>query len=350
MDQTETILPGATPAPESEKPEKPSISGKVFRWCATIAIFAFISYKIDLQSLLHTLMGADPLLYVLALLLILTEQTVTAMVWRQMLMRQAISVPVVPVLKITFVSNFIGFAFPSSSGPDFVRVVGLARYIKNRTAAFASMLIIRVMSMSALFGIALFSIVVFSAEMPVIDEMKIISLLVLTGFICSLCGLLIAGPAYTVARKIAGKSIFGKLAGKLEKVHATYEIFIKDRKALLLAGAGAIYIQLANTLVAVIMAEALGIDISIAILFAFVPVINAATKLPLSVAGLGLREGGYVLLMGFVGVSTEQALALSLSIFSLSLVIVACAGIYYTFSGMPETTDNVVQKGNFQHL
>ena len=55
------------------------------------------------------------------------------------------------------------------------------------------------------------------------------------------------------------------------------------------------------------------------------PATYLAIALPVTVSGLGVREGVYVTLLGAQGVSPSQAVALSLTIFSLSLLY-ACVG------------------------
>jgi uncharacterized membrane protein YbhN (UPF0104 family) len=50
--------------------------------------------------------------------------------------------------------------------------------------------------------------------------------------------------------------------------------------------------------------------------------------LPVTIAGIGLREGGYVGTLGFLGVSASSSLSLSLSIFSLQIMRALAGGIF----------------------
>jgi hypothetical protein len=54
---------------------------------------------------------------------------------------------------------------------------------------------------------------------------------------------------------------------------------------------------------------------------AFIPVVAIAQVLPLSVSGLGLREGALVLLLAPLGVASAQAVALGLLLYSMNLVV-----------------------------
>lgn len=68
------------------------------------------------------------------------------------------------------------------------------------------------------------------------------------------------------------------------------------------------------------LSEALQLDLSPAILALVMPLVLIATLMPVSVAGFGVREGAYVVLLGEVGVSAGDATLLSLfSIASLAI-------------------------------
>ena len=54
---------------------------------------------------------------------------------------------------------------------------------------------------------------------------------------------------------------------------------------------------------------------------AFIPVVAIAQVLPLSVSGLGLREGALVLLLVPLGVAAGQAVALGLLLYGINLVV-----------------------------
>ena len=59
-------------------------------------------------------------------------------------------------------------------------------------------------------------------------------------------------------------------------------------------------------------------------------VISIIIFLPITIGGVGVREGGFVLILGNLGVPNEKALALSLSIFGL-LISGALFGLIIDF-------------------
>jgi len=56
-------------------------------------------------------------------------------------------------------------------------------------------------------------------------------------------------------------------------------------------------------------------------LLAFTPMVAIAQVLPLSLNGLGIREGAFVLFLGPLGVSTGQAVTVGLIIYALTLAV-----------------------------
>jgi hypothetical protein len=79
--------------------------------------------------------------------------------------------------------------------------------------------------------------------------------------------------------------------------------------------------QFAILLAAGCAVEALGIDeVGLTALMAFIPAVLIIQVLPLGIGGLGVREGTLVVFLSGIGVSNEQALALGLALYALTLV------------------------------
>jgi hypothetical protein len=84
---------------------------------------------------------------------------------------------------------------------------------------------------------------------------------------------------------------------------------------LVLAGMLALVIHAIGIVTFILVAQALGMSLSLAQIGLARAVMLAAALLPISVAGLGLREGAAVLVLGTQGESQEAAVAMSLLVF-----------------------------------
>jgi uncharacterized membrane protein YbhN (UPF0104 family) len=97
----------------------------------------------------------------------------------------------------------------------------------------------------------------------------------------------------------------------------------RDRRLLLLSFALAIVFHLVQIVSQVAVANALGLGIPWSFFLIFVPFVNVAGMLPISLSGVGVREAGYWYFLGLVGVDRERAIALGL----LSSAIVVASGL-----------------------
>jgi uncharacterized membrane protein YbhN (UPF0104 family) len=75
-----------------------------------------------------------------------------------------------------------------------------------------------------------------------------------------------------------------------------------------------------------------GIRTSVLVWSTFVPIMLAANALPVTIAGLGVREYLLILFLGVIGqVESERALAASFVLFSMILAVALLGGLLYIF-------------------
>ncbi|MEJ2695683.1 MAG: lysylphosphatidylglycerol synthase domain-containing protein [Candidatus Sulfobium sp.] len=109
-----------------------------------------------------------------------------------------------------------------------------------------------------------------------------------------------------------------QLGKKFGSIGEIYDYFgrLKSRKDVIVkAVLLSLVVQLLNFFMVIILALAMGEDIPMVLLFVFLPIIISVSTIPISVSGLGVREGSFVLLLGLIGVSPAVATSLSLSWF-----------------------------------
>ena len=78
------------------------------------------------------------------------------------------------------------------------------------------------------------------------------------------------------------------------------------------------------------LALALGLNAPWDIFFAVIPIVNLLYILPISFSGLGTRDATVVLLLGYIGIAAESAIALSLlALISDYIICSAGFGVWY---------------------
>jgi len=93
-------------------------------------------------------------------------------------------------------------------------------------------------------------------------------------------------------------------------------------------------LQVSGVIVYVLLARDLGISVAFADWCWISLVVTLLVFLPLSINGLGIRDGSLAAILGTFGVAPEQALVLSFSVFSLMLFL----GM---FGGIIDFTENI---------
>jgi len=111
------------------------------------------------------------------------------------------------------------------------------------------------------------------------------------------------------------------------------------------AGVLSLIVQFLRILTVYLAALALGIEVPFAPYLVLVPVTALITLVPISLAGLGVREGAFVYFFSRAGMSEAGAFSLSLMVFGLSLVLwVVGAALYWR--DVPPPGDDVVRDGS----
>jgi hypothetical protein len=84
----------------------------------------------------------------------------------------------------------------------------------------------------------------------------------------------------------------------------------------------------------VLIGTALGLELPLPYYMIFVPITSLVLVLPISFAGLGVREGTYVFLFTQVGAAPEVALSMSLLVYVLGTVVPGLiGGVIYLLRG-----------------
>jgi len=126
-------------------------------------------------------------------------------------------------------------------------------------------------------------------------------------------------PFIVLAFIVTSFLIFGLRFGKrIQMLSEFYDYFHYYRnqkgvilKALLLSAV----VQVTGFCAVYILALGLGVNIPFLACLVFVPLIIMFAAVPLSISGIGIREGAFVLLFGLIGIRQDVATALSLSWF-----------------------------------
>ncbi|MDH5509069.1 MAG: flippase-like domain-containing protein [Nitrospinota bacterium] len=322
---------------DKEKEEKGGGLPNWARVTISFGLLGFIIWKVDVRPLMELAAGASIPLVALAFTMIFIDQAVTAFAWGRMLAAGGYVIPYKDTLRVTLAADFIGLAIPSGMGADMVRVVGLSRYIKSSSHALSSLFAFRVMGLGQTITIAAIVLMVFPDELPEDPMFSLLKTIVISLFFLGVLGLLFMGRIERFLEVIAPRTRLEPLMLKIRDLYSTFLFYLSHKDALAAAFIGDLYVQFAKILSIYIVALALGFDVGPTPFFILVPVVNILVLLPVSLAGLGVREGMYVILFAHVGLSAAQCLTMSLLGFGVNMLMVLAGGTVYLLFGFPES-------------
>jgi glycosyltransferase 2 family protein len=235
------------------------------------------------------------------------------------------------LLRVVFVSGFLGFFMPGAVGVELVRVYVLAR-LTHVTLAFSSVLVERLTALLALVGIVLLGLLVAPVGLPdaigtyAVPTAALLCLAVLS---------LLANRVRALYLALLTGPMLAPLRSRLVAFYRQIDAFRQTPSLMTQLAALSIGLQLLRVLEGVALAVALGVDVELAYLFVIIPAGVLVTMLPISLGGLGVREALYVALFGAIGVDAASAFTLSFVNFLVGVIVLLMPGaILYAFGGL----------------
>jgi len=263
-----------------------------------------------------------------ALLLMLVSNVLGAWQWDRLLAAAGIRMPFWKACTYYHVGLFFNNFLPANIGGDIARVLGASRYAEGgRSSAVSTVIMDRLIGTVALAGMALVTTV------PAIDRfhLSLVYLAVVAFFLLSVVlvwAIFHPGLLPTVERALARVG-FRKLGPHLDELAGRIAHF-RDRRALFARLLGlALVVQLMRVGVHVLVARALGLHIPLVYFLLFVPLLAVIVSLPISLNGIGVREGAGVVLFGLVGVGRTQAFSLQFATYLVALTVSLLGGLAF---------------------
>jgi glycosyltransferase 2 family protein len=256
---------------------------------------------------------------VFALLFYTGCQWLSCLRWRVILQANAHSVPMGNLLSSYFAGMFLNIFLPGALGGDVYRVYRTSKVTKDSEVALVSVFLERFTGLAALSALALMGL---PPLFKLIGRWDIV--LLFLGCVSALVAavLLISSPKLLIfAEPWLQKFRLTQVAARFAKIQILLRKFAQHRKALALSMCLSLVLQLAIVYYHYIIAQQLKIPITYLELLVFIPIIVVITLLPISLGGLGLKEGLWIYLFSRVGLTAEQALFLSFTITALSWLL-----------------------------
>ena len=256
-------------------------------------LLTFVLRKVGLQNILSHLRNMDLRFFFLSSVVYLLTLVLASLRWGILL---KVSQPRKKLFSLCLIGSFFNHFMPGAVGGDAVKAYYLYKETGHGGSSIGSVFLDRYVGYCALLSIGLVS------GIAAYSDLKTIGLHWLTP---SLFILFLAGSLLFFGLRIGRR--FKALADFYDYFHDT----LRDRRAIGKALLLSLMIQVLTILEVELISLGLGQHPSFTALFVFVPLIISVMAVPISISGLGLREGAFVVFFGLTGISAEASMAIS---------------------------------------
>jgi glycosyltransferase 2 family protein len=306
---------------EKPAPSKRARWGLGLRMIVSAVLLAILVTKIDFEGAMPKHRHLSTLIFfALAVLMAMIGIVLSAWRWQRVLLAFGKPVPLRALIGHYFAGQFVGNVLPSTIGGDVLRISRSAKNTGSSETAFAAVAVERLSGFLALPVLCLFGFVV---DPSLLDSSTAWVALLVSGIaLAALAAILLLAAHPRIAGRFRDHDNWMRFIGA---THVGVAALRADpRAALSVLGTAMIY-QVSVVLTVGFVILTIGAPVPVGAVIAFVPVVAMAQVVPISLSGLGVREGMFVLLLHPLGIPNGQAIGIGL-LWYLTMLLVSFLG------------------------
>jgi uncharacterized protein (TIRG00374 family) len=239
--------------------------------------------------------------------------------WKVLLSGQDLDVPWVHAIKTFLVGRFLGTFTPTGVGLEAYKAYDIARYTGRAAASVSVVLIEKLIGTFFSLGLLVLLTLPFFIEALAAKFLYVFGAFFLALLVVAL--VLLFSPQALRALLALRLPFKAKLEKPLGRVVDAFTAYSSRKSSLVAAVAAGLMVYLFWFLTYYANNLALGAGLSLEQVFKVGPMTQIATMIPLSIAGIGLREGAFMGLLEILG-AMEGATAANRSAMLLSATMV----------------------------
>jgi len=256
--------------------------------------------------------------------------------WKLLLKVQGIHLTWLKTWQIFMIGLFFNIFLPGGTGGDIIKIYYAMREVPDRkSTVFLSVIMDRVYGLLALMMVASIGAIAQFDRFMASTDTKVLFLIVVALFAVSLVMIV-------VAFIVSGLGWVHKLPhwmpmrGHIVELVTAFDTYGKNPMAGVSAIATSVCSHLSMFVAVWCAARAFGVDITLFDVICVMPVIIMISSLPISIAGMGVREKSTQQLMYFMyGIAPSLGVLISLTGFLMVVFYGALGGIVYMFYSAP---------------
>lgn len=265
------------------------------------ALLAFILRRLDIGAVGEALARLTPETVGIAAVLYLLAHGLNG-IKLQMLMADR---PLADLVRYTFVALYYGTVLPGQLLGDAMKAYRLVRPGDDGATVVAAVVIDKITGLVSLVLITGVALLIDPRGFP--NAFPALSFALLAGLVLALLLPLVMPRVPSLLDNALGRFL------------QAWRASAQDWGPLVASLFTGIAFQVLAVIVVAYIGTGMGISLSFPAWIAVVGLVSLVLLMPVTIAGVGLREGGLVVLLGFVGVAPAEAVALSFALLGYTL-------------------------------
>jgi uncharacterized protein (TIRG00374 family) len=306
----------------------------VLKFAFATAVLTWLFHKVDINRVLETVISAGRTEIAGGVLLCLGMVVLAGWRWHRWLAIFDIHVPAGPLMCIALIGQFFMMFLPGPTGDDLTRMLYISRLAPGRVGeACTTVLLDRCIGLASVLVLAVVCIPWQWDILSTSTETHWLTLIILSaGAVICLFGTLffwMGQPTHLWFEKRLRALPAHSLRDEAARI---WGLLCAHKRSIGQIGCAALASQLLSCVLFYLAGHSVGIQGSFITWLTFLPIVLAANALPITFAGLGVREYLLVLFLGVIAhVDSEQALAASFVAFSIIVILSLLGGALYIF-------------------
>ena len=305
----------------------------VLRIAVPAAVIAWLAKTQDWGQLVGYIRTTDPLLYLLSFVFLCSRNLVGGFRSKILLAHKGQRYSTLALTKYYFIGHFFNHFMPAVVGRDLARGYYFYTTSPRRKEALATILVERFIGTGALMMFTLISIVaasVLGVEAVHGDLLK--AILVTFAVLTTVIVLAFHRASVQIVRLLIPAGVYHRFKHVVDFIR---EVVDYNRSPMILwyTFLNSFAFQFLGIISTWLIGMALGTDTPFLYFLILLPVVWLVSFIPVSINGIGIREGSFVVLFGTVGMPKEMALAISILWFVENLGLGLIGAVLFMLEG-----------------
>ncbi|MBE9532251.1 MAG: flippase-like domain-containing protein [Proteobacteria bacterium] len=296
----------------------------------SVGILYFLFRGMDLNAFVETVSKIKPISIVIAVVVIFTIQCISTLRWK-LLLKKDFDASYFKLFSMYLIGMFFNNFLPTLVGGDLIKTYYLYKQTGKGSVALASIFLDRYAGFTALIFNTVIALI-FGYYLLEGTGLMGFFLILVAGYVCASLVIWV-DFMHRWAMSIMSKIHMYGINHKIDEFYKVLMGYKGHMMAFYKAFGLSIIIQAGVVLAYFALGWGIGMKLSVGYYFLFVPLATVASMVPISLAGLGVREGIFIYLFTKAGASQEEALSLSLLFFFATLIVSVLGGIEYVRIG-----------------